>query len=324
MNLYRALAVSAVCAALAASAQAQIPVVTYVEGDVNLSVAPRLPLHPGPTWKSYANAFLINTLGQRVYEQILLTHEAGNLYSYPDIFVVRIQNNNGYASNNFDKPGEVGNCYYAKMEGYSTRYGRLIKDAAPQCIPEETAEIGGPKSPIVLDLNRDGVHLSGPQPAVLFDLDADGHAEQTAWTASGQDDAFLCLDRNANGRIDDGSELFGNATPLAAGGKAGNGYRALGEFDEPRLGGNGDGAIDATDAVFHRLSVWLDSNRDGQTDAGELRPLYATDILELGYDSRETKIRDEFGNWFWYRSYAKTGPGRRMNWPTYDVIFAEP
>ena len=68
-------------------------------------------------------------------------------------------------------------------------------------------------SPLIVDTARDGYRLTSVDNGVRFDLNADGVPEQVAWTRRDSDDAFLALDRNGNGRIDDGSELFGNHTP---------------------------------------------------------------------------------------------------------------
>ena len=70
-----------------------------------------------------------------------------------------------------------------------------------------------PNCPLIVDTARDGYKLTSVENGVRFDLNADGVPEQVAWTRRDSDDAFLVLDRNGNGRIDDGSELFGNHTP---------------------------------------------------------------------------------------------------------------
>jgi hypothetical protein len=70
-----------------------------------------------------------------------------------------------------------------------------------------------PNCPLIVDANHDGFKLTNASEGVLFDLDADGSPERLPWTEPDSDDAFLALDRNGNGRIDDGSELFGNHTP---------------------------------------------------------------------------------------------------------------
>ena len=121
-------------------------------------------------------------------------------------------------------------------------------------------------TPLVLDLNGDGIHTAGLLKGVLFDVASDGALKRTGWVDS--HDGLLALDLNHNGKIDNGAELFGSGTTLADGSKAKDGYAALRQYDA-----NSDGVIDANDAVFANLKVWVDANTDGVTDAGELKSL---------------------------------------------------
>lgn len=96
--------------------------------------------------------------------------------------------------------------------------------------------------PLVLDLAGNGFSTSGLSRAVRFDLDADGRMDSISVPTG--DDALLALDRNGNGRIDDGRELFGDQHGAA------NGFAELARFDD-----NGDGRIDAADALFDKLHL---------------------------------------------------------------------
>jgi hypothetical protein len=112
----------------------------------------------------------------------------------------------------------------------------------------------GSISPIVIDMGKDGFRFSSLDEGVRFDLDADGSLDTVAWVAMGSNEVFLALDRNLNGIIDDGSELFGNYTEQPASDDP-NGYRALEVFDSPLYGGDEDGRITSRDAVYQSLIV---------------------------------------------------------------------
>lgn len=132
--------------------------------------------------------------------------------------------------------------------------------APDMATPEKTT------SPIILDLDGDGVETRGLQDGIFFDHDSNHFAENTGW--AGADDGLLVLDRNNNGEIESGGELFGNNTQLNDGTLAENGYEALQELDD-----NQDGVIDREDDAWQRLQVWQDSNGNAQVDDGELLSL---------------------------------------------------
>lgn len=156
-------------------------------------------------------------------------------------------------------------------------------------------------SPIVIDLDRGGFTFTDLDGGVRFDLTPGGVLEEIAWTETGSEHAFLVLDRNGNGAIDDGSELFGDATPQPDADEP-NGFRALAVFDVPLAGGNGDRSITAEDAVFHQLRLWIDRNHDGMAQTDELSTLASQGILSIDLDPVESRRRDRYGNELRYTS----------------------
>ncbi|HKF23135.1 MAG TPA: hypothetical protein VKE93_16290 [Candidatus Angelobacter sp.] len=185
-------------------------------------------------------------------------------------------------------------------------------------------------SPVILDVEGEGFHLTSAASGVLFDIRGDGHPVQIAWTAPGFHNAFLALDRNRNGTIDSGMELFGNFTEQPKSRRP-NGFLALAEFDKPENGGNGDGVIDERDAVFSKLLLWIDENHDGISQPSELHKLSEFGIHSLSLSYFESRKTDEFGNQFRYKARVnpdKEHRDRRDETPSgdpgrwmYDVFF---
>jgi hypothetical protein len=161
-------------------------------------------------------------------------------------------------------------------------------------------------SPIVIDTSKnpnDRYKLTDLAGGVRFDLNADGFAEQTAWVALPARVAFLALDRNGNGVIDDGSELFGNYTLPGAG----NGFAALARLAV----GNTDATVDSRDAIYEKLLLWHDLNSNGVSEAGELVPFY-TELEAISLTYLDNRRVDRYGNRFKYSGFA------RQNLPNVD------
>jgi len=177
-------------------------------------------------------------------------------------------------------------------------------------------------SPIVIDISRywdwatnsgSGYNFTDVAGGVRFDLNGDGVQEQVAWPAATSENAWLTLDRNGNGLIDSGKELFGNFTdqtgpygePVPVG--QGNGWQALAEYDRGRSGGNENGMVDVGDAVFSNLRLWVDRNHNGISEPNELLPLISISLTGIELSYAQTSWTDQHGNNFRLRSRFRWG-----------------
>ena len=137
-------------------------------------------------------------------------------------------------------------------------------------------------SPLVLDLNGDGVQTTDVAHGTQFDLFNTGSKQHLGWVD--KHDGLLAIDLNHDGQVNNGSELLGTSTKLADGSLAKDGWQALAQYDK-----NADGVIDAKDAVFKDLQVWVDGNGDGVSETGEVKSLADLGIqsINLHHDSAQ-------------------------------------
>lgn len=138
-------------------------------------------------------------------------------------------------------------------------------------------------SPLILDLDGDGIETSNLQNGVHFDHDNNGFSENTGWVA--KDDGLLVRDLNNNAQIDNGTELFGDQTLLSNGEKAANGFEALKDLDS-----NNDGIFNSSDTTWNQVKVWKDTNQNGRVDQNELLSLELANVasINLNYSTSLT------------------------------------
>ena len=129
--------------------------------------------------------------------------------------------------------------------------------------------------PLVINLDTDIGSVTDQK--FLFDLDSDGDEEEISFAGKGS--GFLALDRNGDGRIGDGSELFGT--------KSGDGFKDLAAFDE-----DGNGWIDENDSIYSKLKVWT------KDEAGNdyLINLKDADVGAIYLDNAHTQFSLKDGN----------------------------
>lgn len=137
--------------------------------------------------------------------------------------------------------------------------------------------------PLVLDLGGEGINLTSAEKGVYFDIHGDGRPVQTAWISG--NNAFLYLDQNGNGLVDDGNELFGDHGGFA------NGFDKLAQYDS-----NGDGIIDSNDEIYSQLRLWRDLNSDGVNQADESMSLEEAGIKSINLRYNNGGRLDAHGN----------------------------
>jgi hypothetical protein len=171
-----------------------------------------------------------------------------------------------------------------------------------QCGPDDLSS-GCDGSPIILDVEGEGFHLTSADGGVMFDISGTGHPVQLGWTDGDFHNAFLALP-GPDGLVHNGKELFGNFTPQPKS-EHPNGFIALAQYDD-----NSDGIIDEQDAVYSKLRLWIDANHDGVCQPEELHRLPEFGVHSLALKYTESRRTDKFGNAFRYRGVVNPA-GRR-------------
>jgi len=174
-------------------------------------------------------------------------------------------------------------------------------------------------SPILINLENGGYRLTGRNAPVLFDMAGNGHPRPMGWTEAGADEVFVWLDRDHNGKVTSGAELFGNFTPLQNGQLARNGFEALRESDT-----NGDDVIDERDPIWSQLMLWRDLNHNGISEQNEIQPIAGSAVTAIDLHDHWSGRRDTSGNLFKYESLVsiRNGSGNGVHkQPIYDIFF---
>jgi hypothetical protein len=188
-------------------------------------------------------------------------------------------------------------------------------------------------TPILMPLtNSQAFRLTSVEDGVSFDVNGDGDLERTSWTEASSKVAFLAIDRNGNGTIDNGTELFGNRTIPGVP----NGFLALAQLEPQATNDHhtegGPGWISDRDSIYNKLLLWEDSNHNGVSEPDELQPL-SNRYSRIGLGYIEHNRRDGRGNSFRYKGFAEFRTAQGRNRPKdpgeqflrqrdiFDVIF---
>ena len=173
--------------------------------------------------------------------------------------------------------------------------------------------------PVIQDPSPDGLNLTDLEDVVSFDLDAAHGAEFVTWTKQSLETGFFWLDLDSDGVVDDGSELFGNATQ-ASQGLPRDGFAALSQYDQTELGGDRDGTLSRQDQIWPALRFWVDWNHDGQASADELSTMADLHIAAIDVVGQPLNLADANGNYVLSYALAHGDEGEDDFW-VFDVLF---
>jgi hypothetical protein len=196
------------------------------------------------------------------------------------------------ASRSFERKGEkyqlisqAGQLFVTlrKAKGEIDPASALIAPATLMKFKDKTF---GMLAPVILDLDGDGIELvKRGKSGARFDMDGDGSRDDTGWIGKG--DGFLVIDRDNDGRITSATELsFLSEKPDAR-----SDLDALSALDS-----NGDDKLDASDARFGELKVWVDRNRNGITEQGELKTLQELSIAAISLAGQAVERAGKIGD----------------------------
>jgi hypothetical protein len=230
----------------------------------------------------------------------VLAHEVGHLFGLDDSGCTGYLMSSVGLGQTDTRSLRSGECTRANQNVMTTQEKEIIDKEGIRCSTTEGGNGTGCGSPLILDLNGDGINTTPLDWPVQFDFWGDGQGIETSWTDPTTEEAFLFLDLNGNSRVDDGRELFGNATLLPSGETAHHGFEALEIYDDPLVGGNGDGRIAPNDRIWHFLGLWTDRNHNGVSEREEIRPLQTSHVRWLNLDFVESRRFDGNVNWHRY------------------------
>ena len=205
----------------------------------------------------------------------------------------------------------------SSSSSYITSYkGDIVNKTVKE--HEEATKAQPPRDPLIINFSNDEDNngLVGVDNGVYFDLDNNGVAEKTAWIDSNK--GFLALDRDGDGKITNGGELFGDQVTLASGKTSASGFEALAELDDnvdEATGAVGDGVIDKNDSLFDQLRVWIDEKRNGVSEDGELKTLSELGIASISLNTENKGFVDTDTK----TSITETAEVRLNNGKTLDI-----